>query len=79
MSTSSAERAAPRIAELQQKGIERNLELRVHVIAAIIREELAREAEEECSYCGGTCEVACSSTNYMPCPKCCGEPKGEGK
>jgi hypothetical protein len=28
---------------------------------------------EECGMCGGTMEVACSSTNYMPCPKCCGK------
>ena len=26
--------------------------------------------EEECGYCGGTGEVACSSTNYMACPAC---------
>lgn len=25
---------------------------------------------EECGYCGGTGEVACSSTNYMSCPRC---------
>ena len=26
--------------------------------------------DEECGYCGGTGEVACSSTSYMSCPKC---------
>lgn len=26
---------------------------------------------QECGYCGGTGEVACSSTSYMKCPKCC--------
>lgn len=30
---------------------------------------------EECGYCGGTGEVACSSTNYMSCPAC--SKKGE--
>jgi hypothetical protein len=31
--------------------------------------------EEECGYCGGTGEVACSSTNYMSCPACSKENK----
>lgn len=28
------------------------------------------EQEEECGHCGGTGEVACSSTSYMSCPAC---------
>jgi len=77
MSTSSEERAARRIAELQQKGIERNLELRVHVIAAIIREEVTQNV------CGLNC--SCHEDGEL-CHQCCmvpdrssGEPKGEGK
>jgi DNA modification methylase len=31
---------------------------------------IRRVEETECGYCGGTGEVACSSTNYMSCPDC---------
>ena len=37
------------------------------------------EAREECGYCGGTGEVACSSTNYMPCPRCSREAQKAGQ
>lgn len=30
----------------------------------------SKKDTEECGYCGGTGEVACSSTNYMSCPAC---------
>lgn len=28
------------------------------------------DSKPECGYCGGTGEVACSSTSYMACPEC---------
>jgi hypothetical protein len=34
-----------------------------------VQESSAKE-KQECAYCGGTGEVACSSTNYMDCPEC---------
>ena len=33
----------------------------------------------ECGYCGDTGEVACSSTNYMACPKCSAASRIESK
>ena len=33
---------------------------------------------DECGYCGGTGEVACSSTSYMACPECVARRKAAG-
>lgn len=38
----------------------------------------AKEIVCGCSYCGGTGEVACSSTSFMPCPDCSGRQVWDG-
>lgn len=40
--------------------------------------KLAPTKAEPCGYCGGTGEVACSSTSYMACPKCSTRTGGSG-